>query len=129
MDGTLYGPVVTAGLHRPFLLMSSQGHGRDNDPSWAGFWSHLTGWRLDLRLQGAMHASFTDAETLYPQVATLLNIPPAQVTQFIGTIDQQRAMTIVAAYVDSYFDLQLRHHDDHLMDGPSANYPEMQFIP
>jgi dienelactone hydrolase len=128
MDGTFYGPVITDGLNRPFLLMSSQDHGRDNDQTWAGVWSHLTGWKLDLRLTGSQHLSFTDAEVLYPQVAPLIGIPPAGLTQLIGTIDQQRAMTIVAAYVDSYFDLQLRHHDDHLMDGPSAGYPEMQFI-
>jgi dienelactone hydrolase len=129
MDGTIYGPVATAGLNRPFLLLSSQNHGRDNDPTWASFWANLTGWKLDLRLQGSAHAFFTDAEILYPQVAPLLNIPPDQLAQIIGTIDPERAMAATAAYVDSFFDLWLRHHDDHLMDGPSAKYPEMQFVP
>lgn len=129
MDGSFYGPVVTEGLDRPFLLLSSEAHGRDNDPSWAGLWSHLTGWRLDLRLLGAEHASFTDAEVLFPQVASLVGLSQSQLTQLIGTIDPQRAMAVVGAYVGSFFDLQLRHHDDHLMTGPSARYPEIQFVP
>lgn len=66
LDGTIYGPVAARGLDRPFLLVSSQDNGRDVDPTWASLWSHLRGWRLDLRLAGAEHLSFSDAVTLYP---------------------------------------------------------------
>ena len=41
LDGTLFGPVVNAGLDRPFMLVAAQGHGRDNDESWAKFWANL----------------------------------------------------------------------------------------
>src|SRR6476661_3123614 len=34
LDGTLVGPVVDAGLDRPFLLVSSHDGGRDNDETW-----------------------------------------------------------------------------------------------
>jgi len=51
LDGTFYGPVVQAGLDRPFMLMSSELHDRNDDDSWAELWPHLRGWRLDLKLQ------------------------------------------------------------------------------
>ena len=34
LDGTMFGPVVTAGLDRPFMLLSHDGKTRDTDPSW-----------------------------------------------------------------------------------------------
>jgi hypothetical protein len=35
LDGTLYGPVVTTGLTRPFMLLSAADHDRTNDATWA----------------------------------------------------------------------------------------------
>jgi len=78
LDGTIYGPVARKGLDRPFLLISSQDNGRDVDPTWASFWSHLRGWRLDLRLEGTEHLAFSDAVTLSPQAAAVLHLTPAQ---------------------------------------------------
>ena len=53
LDGTLFGPVVNAGLDRPFMLVAAQDHGRDNDETWAKFWANLRGWRLNLQLTGS----------------------------------------------------------------------------
>jgi predicted dienelactone hydrolase len=129
MDGSFYGPVITAGLDRPFLLMSSQHHGRDNDPTWAELWSNLRGWRLDLKLAGSQHSSYGDTEPLLPQVASLLGLPPAMLAQELGTIDPARAVSVERTYIRAFFDTMLRHRDDRLLDGPSPRFPEMQFIP
>jgi hypothetical protein len=129
LDGTIYGPVAAQGLDRPFLLVSSQDNGRDVDPTWASLWSHLRGWRLDLRLAGAEHLSFSDAVTLYHQAAPVLHLTPAQLAGLVGTIGGTRAVVIERAYLRAFFDLQLRHHDDGLLDHPSAAYPQMQFVP
>ena len=129
MDGTFYGPVVTAGLDRPFLLFSSQGHNRDNDDSWASFWARLRGWKLDLKLLGAEHSSFSDAETLLPQVAAVLGLPADQVAQDIGTIDPARATGIERTYLAAFFDQHLRHRHRALLDGPTPCYPEVQYLP
>lgn len=40
-----------------------------------------------------------------------------------------RAITIESTYVDAFFDQQLRHHPEHLLDGPSQRFPEMVFVP
>ncbi|HEX4703210.1 MAG TPA: hydrolase [Pseudonocardiaceae bacterium] len=129
MDGTIYGPVRTAGLNRPFLLMSSQSHNRDTDPSWADFWSNLHGFRLDLKLAGSQHSTYSDVESLLPQVAALIGVPPDVLTQELGTIDPARAISVERTYIRAFFDTMLRHHEDRLLDGPSPRFPEMRFIP
>ncbi|UDL97998.1 lipase [Streptomyces longhuiensis] len=53
LDGSINGSVAATGLDRPFLLMSNASHGRENDPSWEEFWSHLRGWRRSLRLRAS----------------------------------------------------------------------------
>jgi Platelet-activating factor acetylhydrolase, isoform II len=129
LDGTLFGPVITGGLNRPFLLVAAQDHGRDNDATWAQFWANLRGWRLNLRLAGSAHNSFTDLQVLVPQVAAVLKLPPGVVQQTIGTINPQRSIISQRAYVAAFFSLSLRHHDNHLLDHPSQHFPEMQFMP
>jgi hypothetical protein len=96
LDGTLFGPVVNAGLDRPFMLVAAEGHGRDTDESWAKFWANLLGWRLNLQLTGSAHNSFTDFQVLIPQAAGVLNLPPDAVRQAIGTIDPHRSITTSA---------------------------------
>jgi predicted dienelactone hydrolase len=128
MDGTLYGPVVTGGLDRPFVLMSSQDHGRDNDPSWAAFWAAQRGFKLDLKLTNSQHTSYSDGEALYPQLAPLIGLPPDQQAQLIGTVDPARAVAAERAYILAFFDRTLRHRDGHLLAGPSPRFPEIQFI-
>jgi predicted dienelactone hydrolase len=129
LDGSFYGSVPTDGLDRPFLLFSSENHNRDNDPSWATFWAHLRGWKLDLKLLGAHHSSFSDGEFLLPQAASALGIPASVVTQSIGTLEPDRAATIERAYLSAFFDQHLRHQERRLLTGPSPRYPEVQFVP
>jgi hypothetical protein len=47
----------------------------------------------------------------------------------IGTIDADRAITAQRAYLGAFFDLHLRHHDNHLLSKPSPRYPEIEFVP
>jgi dienelactone hydrolase len=129
LDGTLYGPVVTAGLNRPFLLLSNADHNRNNDPSWASFWNASTGWKRDFQLLGSVHGTYFDGVVLFPQLASALGLTPTQLTNDVGTIDQTRAITIESTYVDAFFDQHLRHHPEHLLNGPSPQFPEMVFLP
>jgi hypothetical protein len=72
----MWGPVVDAGLNHPFLLVNSQVHGRDYDPSWVRFWAALRGWRLNLQLAGSGHNSFNDLQILVPQLAGPAPVDP-----------------------------------------------------
>jgi predicted dienelactone hydrolase len=125
LDGTMFGAVIEGGLKRPFMLVASQDHSRDNDPSWQRFWSNLGGWRLDLRLRKAGHESFSDLQVLIPQ----MELPPEFVQELIGSIDPSRSAVNQRAYVAAFFDQHLRHRHRHLLDGPSRRFPEMQHLP
>ncbi|MCC2277744.1 lipase [Streptomyces sp. ET3-23] len=123
LDGTLYGPVVTAGLDRPFLLMDTADHdGLKKDPAWTEFWKHLGGWHRCLRLADAQHLSFTDIVALAPQMKG--GFPQ------VGTIPADRAVAAVRATVRAFFELHLRGRADagHLLEGASRRYPEVGFI-
>ncbi|HZM75634.1 MAG TPA: hypothetical protein VFC19_07895 [Candidatus Limnocylindrales bacterium] len=129
LDGAFYGPAVSAGLDRPFMLMSSEEHDRDNDSTWAEFWSHLRDWRLNLKLRQSGHNSYNDVQALLPQAASTIGYPPDLVVQLIGTIDPARTIATVRAYLRAFFDLHLRRRDEHLLDGPSPRFPDIEFLP
>jgi hypothetical protein len=111
------------------MLVSSQDNGRTVDRTWASFWAHLRGWRLDLRLSGSQHLSFADAEVLYPEAAHALGLTPGQLAQLVGTISPERAVSAERAYVAAFFGRWLRHHESRLLERPSPRYPEMKFVP
>ncbi|HYN96138.1 MAG TPA: hydrolase, partial [Pilimelia sp.] len=125
LDGTVSGPVVTAGLDRPFLLVGSQGHDGEEDESWAALWARLRGPRHWLQLAGSGHMSFTDYQVLLPQAG----LPPAELEPMLGTIDGQRSVAVQRAYVQAFFDRYLRHGGGRLLAAPSPRYPEMRFLP
>ena len=128
LDGALYGPVLSAGLDRPFLLMCSQQHDLSDDSSWAQTWSHLRGWHKELRLANAAHNSYTDLQSLVPEAAAAVGFPPSTVQQLIGTVDPARSVLAVRTYVRAYFDRFVRGHDNHLLDRPSPAFPEIEFL-
>lgn len=126
-DGVHQSEVELHGLDRPFLLMGSSGaDGSDihREESWATFWRHQRGWKADVTLLGSEHASYTDAEALFPRLAG--RVPDATLIKAIGTADPARARAAVTAdraVVASFFDRFLKGHDDHLLDGGQTGYP------
>src|SRR3569833_1441512 len=129
LDGTFWTPDAAAGSDRPMLLFGSEAHHRDNDPTWAAFWTSQRGPTLQLNLTGSAPSTFHALALMLPKAAPTLGIPPATVTRVVGTIDGERATAIVRAYVNAYFDRYLRHHPSRLLSGPSARYPEVRFTP
>jgi predicted dienelactone hydrolase len=127
LDGAMFGPVLREGLDRPFLLVGSAGHDRANDPGWAALWTRLRGWRLELRLDGTGHSSFTDLQVLLRQHP--MGLSPGQVTELIGTIDGPRSVLIQRAYLRAFFDRHLLGRESPLLAKPSARWPEMRFVP
>ena len=129
VDGTLWTPQAIAGSDRPLLLFGRQSLDPFEASTWAEFHTNQRGPQFQLSLIGSTHSTFDDAAVLAPQVAPFLDIPPAQVTAMYGTISGQRAAAVVRAYLNAYFGTYLRHHDSRLLSGPSARFPEVQFVP
>ncbi|MFF1651583.1 alpha/beta hydrolase family protein [Streptomyces sp. NPDC058240] len=125
LDGSLFGPVVTQGLHKPLLLMSEDA---DSNPSWSEIWPRLRGWRRHLRLTGTRHFSYTDYETFMPQAAARLGATDEQLAEFIGPLDGTRGIDIQRRFLLAYFDLHLRGRRAPILEGPSPRYPEVRFI-
>ncbi len=118
--------------HRPFMLMTRQGHDTRNDPTLAGFWAGLRGWRLFLALKGAQHFTFTDLEEFLPQLLAA-RISPSEisknlVTGYIGTIQPRQAVSAERAYIAAFFDQHLRGQQSKLLTGPSPHYPQIEFL-
>lgn len=125
LDGPMQ-PTITTALDRPFMLMTAE-FTRAAMPDVAVFWKHLHGWRLDIRAEGAIHPSYGDNMALIPQVGKILGMTDQQIRDMIGTLDPVRGVRIQQVYPLAFFDLHLRHRGGHLLDGPSAAFPEVKF--
>ncbi|MGW2251177.1 alpha/beta hydrolase family protein [Kitasatospora sp. NPDC001660] len=141
LDGQLHFPgpdgtgvhlttVAEDGLTRPFLLMGTQNPDSGSyhqQPGWDALWQHSPGWHADVTLTGSRHSSYTDAQSLLPQLARQGAISPAKLNDDVGDVRPDRAVLATRSYVASFFDRWLRGHDDHLLDGPSPRFPEMVY--
>ncbi|MFD5249214.1 alpha/beta hydrolase family protein [Amycolatopsis sp. NPDC058340] len=98
----IFGRVADEGLDRPFLLMSAGDHSAASDASWQEFQRNQRGWTGETRLPDGEHFSFTDYQTLLPQLG---NAPAA----FVGTIDPAQSVAVQRARLSEFFAENLRH--------------------
>jgi hypothetical protein len=116
------------------MIMTHQGHDTHSDPSLAGFWSHLQGWRLFLTMLSSQHYSYTDLEQFLGQLLAVRIVPRRltrpRVAEVIGTIQPHRAVAAQRAYIAAFFDLHLRglSSANRLLSRPSPNYPEIEIL-
>jgi predicted dienelactone hydrolase len=129
MDGTIWGPLPQSGVSRPFLLLTGSEETEQNDPTLAPFLAASTGPKLHLALANSKHPTFSDFEELVSELAPTLGLTPDQVSAIIGTIEPETAVADERAYIRAFFDKYLRNRDNHLLDGPSARFPDISFEP
>lgn len=132
MDGGLFGPGLSSGSSKPFMLMGHEGHMRENqtdDPflTWETVWPNLTGWKRDIIVAKAGHYEFTD----YPIAFETLGITPSNETVltdlYLGTLKGKRALEIVTSYVGAFLDFVIHGKCSALLDGPVVEFPEVTF--
>jgi dienelactone hydrolase len=129
IDGTIFGGVVEGrDVERPFLLVSSAGHGIENDATWATYWQHLRGFRLHLQIQGSTHSTYTDLAPLAVILGVTEHVPADQLARLIGTLDGARAAEVELAYLTAFFRQTLQEQPSRLLDGPHPRFPEMLFL-
>ncbi|WP_344602164.1 alpha/beta hydrolase [Streptomyces glaucus] len=115
MDGSFMEPVPARGLGgRPFMMLGTS----DGDRSWTRDWPLLDGWKRWISVTGAGHFTFTDVPVLGDQLGLL---PPEE------PLSGKRSHEITRAYVAAFFDLHLTGVDRKLLDGPTAEHPEVVF--
>ncbi|MET8830399.1 hydrolase [Streptomyces sp. NPDC004610] len=126
LDGEFIGPVADSGVTTPFLLLASGPHSLDTVPGWDSFWAASTGWKRALRLRGSAHGSYTDLQTILPQLTPHLEIPAA--AELIGTISPARSLAAQRTAVTAFFDLHLRNRPTGFFERPGARYPEVEVL-
>ncbi|GIJ75470.1 alpha/beta hydrolase family protein [Virgisporangium ochraceum] len=120
-------PITETDMGRPFMLLTSE-YDRTTEPV-AIAWSHLTGWKLDMRVDGARHTSNGDYKVLLTQIAPIIGMSDEELFDWVGPIDPARMVRVQRAYPLAFFDLHLRGRRQRLLEGPSRAFPEVRFIP
>jgi hypothetical protein len=128
LDGGIFGPPLWDRSRKPFLFFLGQGHDTTLDPTLHDLWVRLHGFRAAVNLRDSGHLSFSDFQALVPQLAGPAGFTPEQVAGFVGTIDPAASVRTVRAYLRSFLDLTLRHHDDGLLRRPSRRFPHAQLV-
>ncbi|GAA2384203.1 hypothetical protein [Streptomyces coeruleofuscus] len=126
LDGEFVGPVVRTGVATPFLLMASDVNTLEGNASWKAFWAASTGWKQALHLRKAKHGSYTDLQSIFPQLTPHMKIPAA--AELIGTVNPRRSLAAQRAAVTALFDLHLKDRPTALFHNPSGQYRELEVL-
>ncbi|MFC9816424.1 alpha/beta hydrolase family protein [Streptomyces virginiae] len=119
MDGGNATPVPATGLGgRPFLLLGAQQRGPGGNATWDRDWPLLDGWKRWITFDGSGHFTFSDFPAIGEQLG--LNDPE---TPLPGA----RSVELTRRYVGAFLDRHLRGQSRPVLDGPSADAPEVRF--
>lgn len=120
MDGTFQVDFPETGMDRPFLMLGSVSHepGASDGTDWPDNRARLGATGLWLQIPTASHVSFADQLMFLEQLGMPL---PG------GYIGGARGVEVTNAYVGAFLDRHLRGRAAPLLDGPAAEYPEVEF--
>ncbi|MBZ4322133.1 alpha/beta hydrolase family protein [Streptomyces huiliensis] len=130
MDGDFFTEPPAGGVKKPVLLLGAARAGDLNGPmdTWSPAWKQMTGWKRWLDVAKGGHMTFTDMHWLADQVGLPEGVPPEDAAGAFGTLSSGRANALTRAYLVAFFDKQLRNAPGKLLDGPSADFPEVAFL-
>ncbi|WP_342438494.1 prolyl oligopeptidase family serine peptidase [Paenibacillus sp. FSL L8-0436] len=129
LEGGFWGEVAHTGSQQPFMYMMSGGTAQSLDPSVTkkdkvfyeefapDLKSVMTKSASDtyyLTVDHFIHQSFTEIALLSPSL-------------FAKDIDPVQNIDITRSYVRAFFDQYLNNEPQSLLDGPSADFPQVKF--
>jgi hypothetical protein len=103
LDGLLFGAARTAGLSRPFMLMSAD-PGFAADPNRAGFWSRLRGPHYAIDFKDARHFAFSDLLFFAPALIRANPSAGEGVRAQVGNVNGPATLAAERAYLLAFFD-------------------------
>ncbi|MCO4699571.1 hypothetical protein LRR80_05667 [Streptomyces sp. RO-S4] len=121
LDGNFFVPFTETGLEgRPFMMMGASSTHSPGSPGsdWLDVWTRLDGWKRWLTVAGAEHFAFTDLPVLAHRLG--LSDPAAP-------LSGERSWQLTRDYTAAFLDTHLRGLARPLLDGPSADRPEVEF--
>ncbi|MBK8134632.1 MAG: hypothetical protein IPK52_02150 [Chloroflexi bacterium] len=141
MDGEVFGDAAQ-GVSKPLMVVTSPVDFSDADLAAVGitreeFETSIA--KLNNSINGALSTSqapyrLSIAGTLHStfniDIALLRTLLPEYITtDAVGTIDGARANQVIADYIAAFFETYLLGEVSPLLDGVSADYPEVEFVP
>ncbi|MGQ0600583.1 MAG: alpha/beta hydrolase family protein [Anaerolineales bacterium] len=113
--------VVTEPLRQPFMFMQSETQmwKLDNLARLDTLYQGVSAPAFHLKFAGVLHADFGDYPLLTPLSAPLMYER--------GTLNGERTLQVVDAYLLAFFDQYLKNQPSRLLNGPALDYPEAQF--
>ncbi|KAK0105530.1 hypothetical protein ONS95_004110 [Cadophora gregata] len=128
LDGSIIGNVTNLGLSKPFMIMSTEGHNRTMDTTWAEFWTHLRGFEREIGVAETRHGSYSDYLVLLDGLVAAGVPVPHEIKEVFGAIEGSRMLEIESAYVDAFFRKWLKGKSGRLLNGESKRFPEVTFF-
>jgi dienelactone hydrolase len=130
LDGLLLGPVVSEGLHQPFMFVlediSRVSDTADNVQVLSNIRSMYARLpvqsRLKISLTGSNHFSFSDQMLLKSQ----LLLETMRRLHMIGGLKGIRGLAITTDYVTTFFDVYLKGEPRTALDSLPSRYPEVR---
>jgi len=112
--------VVSEPLRQPFMFMQSDTKmwKMDNLARLDTLYQGVGAPAFHLKLAGVLHDDFGD----YPLLTPLGWLLPER-----GTLNGEATVHVVDAYLLAFFDKYLKNQPSPLLNGPSLDYPEVQF--
>ena len=127
LDGSFFGPILHRSLDHPFLIFGHEGKNQSTDASWKAVWLQLPGWKLELMLHGAQHATFSDLPLL-AKVLGLDKVLPPEAKLLLGTLNGARALDIISRYLVVFVDFVHSGKASPPLQGPDKTYPEVSVV-
>ncbi len=130
LDGRLFGsmekPNVT--LSKPFLQFRSEFSASKPYWHWDQAWQHLSGWKVELSLNGSRHSTFSDLPLL-AEVTGLKKKLGKEYGPLLGKIDGLRVLEIVVTYVDAFAKYVSTRKRGTLLDSDAnKRFPEVKIM-
>ncbi|MFD6950674.1 acetylhydrolase [Nocardiopsis sp. TSRI0078] len=127
------------GTDRPFALLTAGVSGSGREPHHSG---HDKGYRmfveassapvLEVYMADGEHMGYTDQQWILPAIEEFHH-PGGRawddlVAGAIGTVDPEGSVRAQRAHITAFFDAHLRGEDAPVLEGPSSDLPEVEFI-
>ncbi|KAK2882512.1 hypothetical protein FQN49_000278 [Arthroderma sp. PD_2] len=135
-DGSIFGPVVEAGLgerNQSFMFFGARGHERSVDPGWATLWNttdrrYPDAWKKEINLSEGRHNIITDFPVIFDAANVRDVLDVDIVYRIAGNIKSSRAQGMITAYVHDFFQFALGFtKDEGLLKEPTLEWPEIYF--
>lgn len=112
--------VLSGPLRQPFMFMQSETKiwKMDNLERLDMLYQGVRAPAFHLKLAGVLHYDFGD----YPLLTPLNGLLPER-----GTLDGERTLQVMDEYLLAFFGRYLKNQPSPLLNGPSLDYPEVQF--